>query len=61
MIANNQIYNFFKKVRNNLENIDNNLVTYNGNNLTYRQASEKIEKIIYHLKNIKRQKIIIFF
>ncbi len=60
MIANNQIYNFFKKVRNNLENIDNNLVTYNGNNLTYRQASEKIEKIIYHLKNIKRQKIIIF-
>ena len=52
MIANNQIYNFFKKVRNNLENIDNNLVTYNGNNLTYRQASEKIEKIIYHLKNI---------
>lgn len=60
MSANNQIYNFFKKVKNNLENNDNNLVTYNGYNLTYRQASEKIKKIIYHLKNIKRQKIVIF-
>tara|TARA_B100001250_G_C19798754_1_gene789984 strand:- start:993 stop:2459 length:1467 start_codon:yes stop_codon:yes gene_type:complete len=60
MSAENQIHNFFKKVKNNLENNDNNLVTYNGDYLTYRQASEKIKKIIYHLKNIKRQKIVIF-
>ena len=43
MSAENQIHNFFKKVKNNLENNDNNLVTYNGDYLTYRQASEKIK------------------
>ena len=60
MNAREQINNFFKKVKNNLENNNNSLVTYNGENLTYIQANEKITKIIYHLKHIKRQKIVIF-
>ena len=60
MSTKNQINTFFKKVKKNLENIDTNMVINNGENLTYIQAKEKITKILYHLKNIKREKIVIF-
>ncbi len=55
-----QIYLFFKKVKKNLENLKINMVINNGEGLTYFEAREKIEKLNYQLRNINREKIIIF-
>ena len=56
----NQTHNFFSKVKKNLYESNFNLVVNNGKTLTYKEAKNKIIKINYHLKNIKKQKIMIF-
>jgi D-alanine--poly(phosphoribitol) ligase subunit 1 len=55
-----QTNNFFSKVKKNLYESNFNLVVNNGKTLTYKEAKNKIIKINYHLKNIKKQKIMIF-
>ncbi len=60
MNTQNQINTFFEKIKNNLENLKTNMVINNGEYLSYFKAKEKIEKFNYHLKNINREKIMIF-
>ena len=56
----NQIYKFFSTVKKNLYHSNFNLVENNGDILTYKEAKEKVSKIIFYLKNLKKKKIIIF-
>ena len=56
----NQTIKFFSRVKKNLNESNSNLVVNNNEVLTYKQAKNKITKINFHLRNIKKQKILIF-
>lgn len=56
----NQTIKFFSRVKKNLYQSNCNLVVNNNKVLTYKQAKNKITKINFHLRNIKKQKIMIF-
>jgi D-alanine--poly(phosphoribitol) ligase subunit 1 len=60
MIIKNQTHNFFTRIKKNLYESSFNIVENNGKNLTYKEAKNKICKITYHLRNLKKQKIVIF-
>ena len=53
----NQIYKFFSTVKKNLYHSNFNLVENNGDILTYKEAKEKVSKIIFYLKNLKKKKL----
>jgi|TARA_B110000027_G_scaffold124223_1_gene140653 D-alanine--poly(phosphoribitol) ligase subunit 1 len=55
-----QTHKFFFTVRKNLYNSNLNLVKNNDKILTYLEAKEKVSKIIYKLKKIKKKRIAIF-
>ncbi len=56
----NQTYKFFDRVKKNLYNSSFDLVKNNDEILSYKDAKDKVEKILYCLKKIKKQKIVIF-
>ena len=52
-----QTHKFFSTVKKNLYNSNLNLVKNNDKILTYSEAKEKVSKIIYKLKKIKKKKL----